>query len=258
MVMSGVVTVITLHPHLQLVVRQALAVHAAHARVLAGQDDEVTRRVTSARRIAVAHVTLLLAGLLPGKPGITVITPTWQRQDLLISRCVPSVLAQGYDGEVRHIIISDGPDAFLPPLPGLVMLTEHVPERNRGLRARRFGASLAQTELVAYLDDDNSWRPAHLATLAQALASTGAGFAYSRAQCHDNGYSYVIGASPPAYAQVDTSLIVHRRELLDLAGWQPSDGPADWDLVSRWVRAGVKWVAVPDVTMDYYAREAVK
>jgi len=45
-------------------------------------------------------------------PRVSVITPTWQRHDLLLSRTVPSVQAQRYPS-VEHIIVSDGPDPEL-------------------------------------------------------------------------------------------------------------------------------------------------
>jgi Glycosyl transferase family 2 len=246
-----------LHPHV------LLAVHAhVQLRVCDNvQDDGIrdcdARRAVPLRRVVLVRAIQALAALLIRRPSVTVVTPTWQRRDLLLSRCIPSVRAQCYDGEVRHVIVCDGPDPGLPPLDGLLMLTEHRAERNRGLRARQLGARMAETSLVAYLDDDNAWRPRHLDVLTRALGETGADFAYSRMLRHDNGYAYIVGASPPGFAQVDTSLLVHRRELLDVADWEPSEGPSDWDIVHRWLQGGARWVAVPDITLDYYAKEAV-
>ena len=45
-------------------------------------------------------------------PTVSVITPTWQRHDLLLNRCVPSVAAQDHPA-VEHVIVSDGPDPDL-------------------------------------------------------------------------------------------------------------------------------------------------
>ena len=45
-------------------------------------------------------------------PLVAVITPTWQRTGLLLSRCIPSVQAQDYP-RVEHIVVSDGPDPDL-------------------------------------------------------------------------------------------------------------------------------------------------
>lgn len=209
--------------------------------------------------VAVVHLArpvlrALLAAVLAPRKLVSVITPTWKRFSLLTGRCIPSVRAQTYT-PVEHIIVSDGPDEELSGIAGTRFLAEHVPAPNRGIRARRHGTDLATGELIAYLDDDNDWRPQHLGLLVRALAETGADFAYSQALCTEpHGYRWMIGWDPPRFAQIDTSMIVHRRELLDVANWQPADGPADWDLVSRWVAAGATWVHVPVVTLDYYAR----
>lgn len=203
-------------------------------------------------RFLARQVTTWFGMVLARRPKITVVTPTWMRRDLLTRRCIPSVQAQDYTGPVDHIVVSDGPDDDLCDLDGVRFLAEHVPEQNRGLTARRYGTELAAGDLIAYLDDDNAWRPHHLRKLVSALTASGADFAYSRAMCHDSGVSWSIGQSPPGFGQIDTSLIVHRRELLDVETWEPSLGPADWDLVSRWVRKGASWAYVPDVTMDYY------
>ena len=52
--------------------------------------------------------------------------------------------------------------------------------------------------------------------------------------------------------KIDTSLIVHRRELLERGTWEQSMPTIDWDLVERWLAAGATWSFVPHVTMDYY------
>ena len=192
-------------------------------------------------------------------PLVTVVTPTWQRHELLLNRCVPSVAAQYYR-ITEHIIVSDGPDpelreklAGLPPGARLEELPEHHPEAQWGHYARLHGIDLAKGDYIAYLDDDNSWHPDHLRLLVAALEDTGAGFAYPLMAVHGRG-EYVIGTDPPAEGQIDTSMIVHRRELLDVATWRwhPGIPTIDWDLVSRWTAAGATWTRVPSVTCDYY------
>ena len=53
---------------------------------------------------------------------VSVVTPTWQRRELLLERCIPSVRAQTHQ-PVEHLVISDGPDSELAAL-----LAEHAPE----------------------------------------------------------------------------------------------------------------------------------
>jgi len=229
----AILAVAAAHPH---VIRLAIAVHAHVIR-------------TAARLIRA------VSAVLARKPKISVITPTWQRARLLAGRCIPSVAAQDYDGEVEHVIVSDGPDPALGGVPGVVFLPEHVPVLNRGVLARLHGTRLATGDLIAYLDDDNAWRPGHLRLLAAAITDGDVSFAYSQAQCrNERGVSWVIGGCRPVFGQVDTSLLVHKAGLLETATWRPSGRPADWDLVDRWLEAGATWIHVPQVTLDYYAR----
>ena len=198
-------------------------------------------------------------------PAVTAVTATWMRHDSLFSRCIPAVQAQDYPA-LEHIIVSDGPD---PELAALLVtrsreegfthpvryyeLPEHDPDAQWGHHARLHGTDLAKGDYIAYLDDDNSWRPGHVQILAAALEETGAGFAYPMMAVHGRG-DYVIGTNPPSHGQIDTSGIMHRRGLLDVATWRwhPGIETIDWDLVSRWMAAGVTWVAVPAVTCDYW------
>ena len=199
-------------------------------------------------------------------PSVTVITPTWQRHELLVERCVPSVFGQNYDGAIEHLVISDGPDpeleaclagyAFQSPLWRLrtEALPEHDPAVWFGNRARLRGLELASGQFIAYIDDDNEWRPNHLELLIDKLMISGADFAYSRMLRHP--LEDEVGAVPPRYAQVDTSILTHRAGLQPV-GWNPGQrADPDWEAVSAWIEAGRSWAFVPEVTVDYYMRGA--
>jgi glycosyltransferase involved in cell wall biosynthesis len=191
-------------------------------------------------------------------PLVTAVTPSWGRHELLLDRCVPSVAAQDYPA-LEHVVVSDGPDPVLREkfagLPGVrfAELPEHDPEAQWGHYARLHGIDLGKGEYIAYLDDDNSWHSYHVRLLVRALEETGADFAYGLQAVHGRG-EYIIGANPPACGQIDTSMIIHRRGLLDVATWRwhPGIPTIDWDLVERWIAAGATWVRVPHVTADYY------
>lgn len=248
-VVHVMVTAAIVHPHIVHAVVAAAIVHPHIVRVM------VTVHLHAAR-VAVRAIRAAMAALLSRKPKISVITPTWQRARLLLNRCVPSVAAQDYDGEIEHVIVSDGPDPALAGVPGVTFLPEHRAAPNRGIWARLHGTRLATGDLIAYLDDDNAWRPGHLSLLAAAITDRDVSFAYSMALCRNGkiGRTWVIGCARPVFGQVDTSLIVHRAGLLETATWQPSGRPADWDLVDRWLAAGATWAHVPEITLDYYAR----
>jgi glycosyltransferase involved in cell wall biosynthesis len=186
-------------------------------------------------------------------PLISVITPTWQRHDLLLGRCIPSVKAQDYP-VFEHVVVSDGPDERLATLlPGLHQLPEHDPAAHFGHRARVAGLEQTSGKFVAYIDDDDSWRPMHLRVLMNALAESGAGFAYSRIVMHTPRGLIRIGDGPLAQGRILPSLdLLHHRELLPISGWINEPGAPDWNLVRRWVEAGVSYVSVDMETADYY------
>ena len=186
----------------------------------------------------------------------TVITPTWQRHNLLLDRCIPSVAGQVFDGSIEHIVVSDGPDpvlaervADLPVV--LVQWPQHplwVP--NFGSHLRNHALTLATGDVVMYLDDDNAYRPEHVATLARALATVD--FAYSRMQRHGH-VSGLVGAEPPQAGHVDTSILAHRAGLTTC--WPHPESPTcDAVVVGSWLVAGATWAHVPEVTVDYYWR----
>ncbi len=186
-------------------------------------------------------------------PLISVVTATWQRHNLLLSRCLPSVQAQEYPA-VEHVVVSDGPDAALArTLPGLHQLGVHDDAARFGHRARMHGIRLARGEFIAYLDDDDSWRPSHLRVLMDALQQAGAGFAYSRVIMHTPGGLVRIGDGPPAQGRIlPSSGMLHRREILATSTWQDEPGAPDWQLVRRWLEAGVTYVSVDAETVDYF------
>lgn len=206
---------------------------------------------------------------------ISVVTPTWRRQQLLIERCIPSVFGQTW-GNVEHVIVSDGPDRPLAellatdlwrrPMRGPVtrplvvdQLATHIDGTiDYGSRARNHAVKLASGDLIAYLDDDNAFRPEHLEVLAEAFDDPRVDFAYSKLITHPA--NVVIGASTPQYGGIDTSLLMHRADTLHRYGWWPEpheltgDKHApDWGVVERWLLAGANWAHVPVITVDYYA-----
>lgn len=186
---------------------------------------------------------------------VSVITPTWQRHELLLRRCIPSVQAQDYPPfGLEHVVVSDGPDPQLADLVyGQVDVFHELPTRDAGAgygsRARLKGLELATGDLIAYLDDDDAYRPQHCAVLANALAAAGwADFAYSLMSVEGS----VVGTDPPGFCHIGTPMIMHRRALLEHGTWGPPGPAEDWDLVSRWLTAGARYVHVPDVTVDVW------
>lgn len=188
---------------------------------------------------------------------VSVITPTWQRHELLINRCIPSVATQ--TTRVEHVVVSDGPDPELRALLADVDVVyaevfEHADDAcNYGARARNRGLEVASGDLIAYLDDDNAFQPHHIQTLAAALITNpDKDFAYSRMFRH--GLDDTIGAEPPIHGSVDSSTLMHRKDGPQKYGLWPVPAPyeVDWVFVHTWLAAGATWIYVPEVTVDYY------
>ncbi len=86
------------------------------------------------------------------KPLISIVTPTFHREDLL-ARCVQSVLAQQVDAPLEHIVVNDYGEP-LAPAPWMddprvrvlqTFRTEHCVARNTG-------AALSQGRWLFFLD----------------------------------------------------------------------------------------------------------
>jgi Glycosyl transferase family 2 len=201
---------------------------------------------------------------------VTIITPTLVRRADKLRAAVASVRGQTLD-EWEHFIICDGPPA-VENLPDAWDFP--VDNRTRGcwLGAhhatpghwnRVLGGLLASTPYIAYLDDDNTWRPRHLELAVHALdKDPGLGFVHTLMQRPTSIYPEVLGHTRllPGHCvnYIDASMLVHRRELMaDIATWDPHMAPPhlryalDGVLVDAWLHAGVRYAQIPEITVDY-------
>lgn len=111
-----------------------------------------------------------LRRLLPaGRPPlVTTVIPTYKRADSLVA-AVESALAQTV-AEHLIIVVDDG-GGQVPPLPDDPRVVVAGLRRNTAVLGvvRNVGIRLARSPFVAFLDDDNTWEPEHLATTLAAL-----------------------------------------------------------------------------------------
>lgn len=199
------------------------------------------------------------------EPLVSIVTPTWHRHDLLLSRCIPSVQTQDYP-EVEHVLVSDGPDPELRAkineflYSGVIVHPVRffeIPVREEGsygCRPRRYGLKRASGDLIGYNDDDDSLRPDHVSKLVTALQENPeAGFARSLMLGHNpTGGDYVVGHGKPRAGNIGTPMVLHKRELLEVANWGGAGSFEDWDLFSQWIGAGVQYATVDEVTIDVW------
>ncbi len=110
-------------------------------------------------------------GALPGagqlRARVVVVIPTFNRPEALAA-AVHSALTQSFD-DLAVVVVDDG--GGLPELPQDPRLVPVSLRRNSGTvgLVRNVGISLADSEFIAYLDDDNLWTPDHVATAVAAL-----------------------------------------------------------------------------------------
>lgn len=209
------------------------------------------------------------------RPLLSIITPTWQRHELLLET-VANVREQSYPN-LEHIIVSDGPD---PELRHVLWQAGHRPadvfrdggpsrlqvvELGRwwtgfmpdsfGIGAILAGLLLARGEYLTWQCDDERATPHHYAALIGLLEAHGVDFAYPRVQFYRNGQrpeeGFQIGSDPPMHGQFTHS--VFRASILKRAMPAWGTHPVDWSLCQAWMQAGASWAMLPDVTFSHRA-----
>ena len=173
---------------------------------------------------------------LPRRPAawlVSVIVPVHNRFELA-ARAIRSVWSQTHR-PLELIVVDDAstPAFVLPPETFDLEVRLVRLDSNRGPGAARdAGRRIASGEYVAYLDSDDFWAPAHLASLAAALsAAPEAGMAYSTAmEVREGRPSGLRRWSDVAPAEIlptllwkrpwHTSACLWRRDLVEaMGGW---------------------------------------
>lgn len=161
---------------------------------------------------------------------------------------------------VEHIVVSDGPDKELSirlavecPWVKYFELPEHAETQHWGGPARSLALEHATGAFIGYCDDDDALRPEHCFLTSQSLIDNpDCGFTISRMNSHNPAGEFIIGWGPPLEGNVGTPMLVHRRELLDVASWGYDSPTEDWELVQAWLSAGVKYARVDAETIDVW------
>lgn len=173
---------------------------------------------------------------------VTVCVPTIPPRGPLLARAVASILLQ-------------------TQLPSAIAIAYDFDHKGHGL-ARNDAIAMAQTEWLAFLDDDDEFYPEHLEKLVAAQAETGADVVYP-------WYDVIGGADPwPMHKFVPwdpekphlwaMSCLVRKQVLLDVGGfvgydaeWNDHSGQ-DWSTWRRVIEAGVSIYHLPEVTWAYH------
>lgn len=205
--------------------------------------------------------------------SVSVIMPTYNRNELVLSRSLPSILNQTY-GHFEVIIVADGMDeqTILDLGEGIEKIGDNRVslwniERQKypedpvtrwcvlGLNARNFALDMANGDWIASLDDDDAWHPSFLEVMLDAAISTGSDFAYCRSKATlSNGDVQLYGHWPPGHFAFCDGSYVYRNGM----GFRYDPEcftrglPEDGDLWDRMVDAGVTFTFVNDFYHYYY------
>jgi glycosyltransferase involved in cell wall biosynthesis len=198
---------------------------------------------------------------------VSVITPTWQRPDLL-RECIGDVWLQTYR-PIEHVLVVDGfdPDtlaeygAAYPIRPDDCGLKLVVLSRNwSSFLVSSFcaapitvGMLMASGDYQMWLADDERMQADHIELLVDAIESNDVDFAYSSVELYwpgQPGRRVTIGSYPPAFGQITN--VLYRTSLLRLGLYPFGAGMAsDWACIKRWLDAGARCVHVPRVTLTH-------
>lgn len=202
---------------------------------------------------------------------VSIIISTYNRPEQL-KRAIESVLAQTFKD--WELIIVDDASTDIAVSKTIFSFSDHNPViQYRSLlthfgsdtRPKNTGIKHAKGEYIAFLDDDNTWRPDHLAALVKALtAHPEVDLVYGDRWAIDEDEPGSPGRLGPARDfdpywllqksnYIDTSdVLVRGQALRYVGGFDESQRKyIDWNLWVRLAKAGSNFLRVPLVLTDY-------
>lgn len=215
----------------------------------------------AARRAEAVEVALARPDRVP-TARIVVVIPTYRREERLRA-AVASALAQSVS-DIAVVVVDDGggQTTGLPDDPRLTVIRLTANHGSPGL-ARNVGLRCSRSEYVAFLDDDNTWRPHHLAHALEALEHAELSYSAIRRHRADGSRWDVLGRGFDRRAHrdeawVDINSVVLRRG--PTTRFDPWARPTwvhpreDWEFVHRMSRRRRVRFS-PEVTVDYLIHE---
>lgn len=193
------------------------------------------------------------------KPLVSIVTPTFPgREDVLIKRCIPSVLTQDW-GNIEHVILSDRNPQLADLLPTdkrirFAQINESwrnpATEASVGAIPWYVGSLMALGEFVGFLGDDDELLPEHVSEHVAAMQEHEAMFSVSQVEFRAHGETHmVIGDESFGHGHLDATGMMCHISALNVANWTANgENAADWRLVRDWVAAGVRGIHIPKVT----------
>jgi glycosyltransferase involved in cell wall biosynthesis len=216
-----------------------------------------TPRIAWRESREVARLSRSLAGINT-TASVACIVPTYRRHDRLVA-AIDSILKQTFQDFVV-IVVDDG--GGLPQLQDDPRVIAVSLSKNMGIAGvvRNVGIRLSHSQYIAFLDDDNTWHPEHLALCLDSLKA-GQDLVYTAIARRTVGGRELDVVSAPFDRRtlinegyVDTSAIVVRRadnvRFSRLPRGRTTLPGEDWEFVFRLSRRA-RVAHIPIVTVDY-------
>jgi glycosyltransferase involved in cell wall biosynthesis len=202
---------------------------------------------------------------------VSIILTTYNRTELLMTRAIPSVLAQTDPDWECHVIGDGTEEATADAMADLIARDGRFRFTNLphavypdfdgdrymvlGYASLNHGLDTATGEFITTLADDDAYRPNHNAVLLSAINSTGADFAYGVSDYHWNhGRFQQAGHWPPGMGSFCDGAWLCRNGLP--YRYDPDSIyrglPIDGDMWTRMFADGVKFTFVSTTVLDYY------
>eukprot|EP00736_Rhodelphis_marinus_P012181 Rmarinus@m.1914 len=215
-------------------------------------------------------------------PTATIVTVTHDRHDVLLDRCIPSVLKQDYPN-LEYLVVADGKDPALrekfveryghDTRVQLIELGRNWQTWHKvvgwGAVPRKVATFLGTGDIFGYLDDDNVYIDAdHISTMVKFMLGDGDSI---NSRQYDVVYSQGItkhvladgrigryhnlplGGYPPAMGSIDTSLLFTAASVLRDHNWTPTGYASDWGVVGKWFDMGQRFGYLQDhIGIEYH------
>lgn len=203
-------------------------------------------------------------------PKISIITSTYNRQERLVA-AIESVRNQTFDDWELIIVDDHSTDSTEQVVSGY--LNDRIKYIRLGenfgndTRPKNIGIMASTGEYIAFLDDDNVYRPDHLQALINVIEREdvdgvyGDRFIYINDEPHGVGvYSDYDPMLIMTRNYIDTSDVLLKRDFLfDLGGFDERYKKfIDWNLWVRAAKAGKRLKRVPIIITDYNVHEGAK
>jgi glycosyltransferase involved in cell wall biosynthesis len=202
------------------------------------------------------------------RTDVACIIPTHDRPDLL-SQALDSVLGQAM-APAEVVVVDDLDDPHTATVVAAVALQAPFPVRhvvNRALGgasgSRNAGAAASTAPVLAFLDDDDAWRPEYLRDACAALQQSGAEAVISGLTRfrQDGGIQQIVMPPLPAitgrlyeknFGMTGSNLVITRPAFERIGGFDPALPVFnDWDFLIRMVGADTTYTALPQPLVEW-------